>query len=141
MEPREFLREVLLSYRLIFGQDRRAWKAFRKLWKRTDGVFGDGGAKACDPLLERLCGHSWQDEIQLYEELDAHDVPNHYSPSQDFPFLGRRLLRVQDFTKMQNPQDWRVLWSDRRDISKSRSNFLKVPLAGIIWPSMVFIRR
>ena len=115
-EPHEFFRDVLLSYRLLFGQNSGSWKAFRKAYNDVDGITRSGSI-LCDPLLGRLCGQKWEKERAFYKDLDALDAPSHYRV-QDFPFLGSRLLRLQNFSKRQEPHDWKVLWNDRRDISK-----------------------
>ncbi|KAL8797877.1 MAG: hypothetical protein Q9195_000229 [Heterodermia aff. obscurata] len=116
-EPHEFFRDVLLSYRLLFGQNSGSWKAFRKAYNDVDGVTRSGEILH-DPLLGRLCGQKWEKERAFYKDLDAIDAPSHYRV-QDFPFLGSRLLRLQNFSKHQEPHDWKVLWNDRRDIMKS----------------------
>ncbi|KAL8950291.1 MAG: hypothetical protein Q9222_003657 [Ikaeria aurantiellina] len=118
-EPHEFFRDVLLSYRLLFGQNRRSWKAFNKMYADADGVTKSGDVLH-DPLLRRLCGQKWEKERNFYKDLDANEAPSHYR-TQDFPYLGSRLLRLQNFSKHQEPHDWKVLWFDRRDISKLQS--------------------
>ncbi|KAL8711217.1 MAG: hypothetical protein Q9220_004362 [cf. Caloplaca sp. 1 TL-2023] len=115
-EPHEFFRDVLLSYRLLFGQNRGSWKAFNKLYADADGVTKSGEVLH-DPLLRRLCGQKWEKERSFYKDIDANEAPSHYR-AEDFPFLGSRLLRLQNFSKHQEPHDWKVLWFDRRDIMK-----------------------
>ena len=115
-EPHEIFKDVLLSYRLLFGQNSGSWKAFRKDYHDFDGITRNGEI-LCDPLLSKLCGQGWEKERGFYKDLDAIDAPSHYRV-QDFPFLGSRLLRLQNFSKHQEPHDWKVLWNDRRDISK-----------------------
>ena len=99
----------------MFGQDKDSWKEFRKTYSDIDGITRSGEL-ICDPLLGRLCGQKWEKERQFYKDLDANEAPSHYR-AQDFPFLGSRLLRLQNFSKHQEPHDWKVLWYDRRDIS------------------------
>lgn len=41
-----------------------------------------------------------------------------YSTSLDFPLLGPRLLRLQDFDARQQPVRVRDLWRDRRNVTQ-----------------------
>ncbi|KAI9817883.1 MAG: hypothetical protein M1827_001002 [Pycnora praestabilis] len=118
LEPREFFREVLLSYRLLFSQDRGSRRTFRQEQRRRITRKDNDNIGTCDPLLLKLCGYRWQNERKLYEDLRAPDPHNYYSPVYDFPFLGQRLLELQRFSKGQNPHDWKLLWYDRRDIMR-----------------------
>jgi hypothetical protein len=123
----DFFREVLLSYRLIFGQDKRSWEAYRrseaaKEQKRSRSSKEQNPQRQQrppDPLLPILCSKNWRsssDALIVYREIDAdEDVSNHYSVT-DFPFFGQRLLHLQRFSKDQNPHDWIVLWHDRRNV-------------------------
>ena len=134
-DVRDYFREILLSYRLVFGQDKRSWRAFKRAFatngrsradgeksphfgrvKRQNTAIKTRDAAVDDPLLARLCGHSWKTEEDLYKSLDADEAPNHYSPAMDFPILSDKLLRLQRFSKEQHPHDWKLLWTDRRDI-------------------------
>lgn len=106
-------REVLLSYRLIFGQDKSSRKAWRKFYKAQNVPPG-----VEDPLLQRLCGKDCRDET-TYKEIKAPDVAPQYSSSEDFPFWGARLLKIQQFVVNKNPSDWKTLWNDRRDLCET----------------------
>jgi hypothetical protein len=57
----EFFEEVLLSYRLLFGQDDRSWKAFSPmipLCAEQNGGLSLETSWDCDPLLSVLCEKS-----------------------------------------------------------------------------------
>jgi hypothetical protein len=118
----EYFREVLLSYRLIFGQDRRSWKAFQKKlrtyaerWDCSDRQSDDG-----DPMLRTLCCSSYDSPSanRIYQDIDASDsVSPYYYPDSDFPFLGRRILNLQAFASSRNPNNWVALWHDRRNVT------------------------
>jgi hypothetical protein len=118
--PEDYFREVLLSYRLIFGQDKKSWKAFvEKSALRPPGWdcllpgFDDA-----DPLLQTLCGTSASSPAaaDLYAEIEAEEVSPYYYPDS-FPFLGRRILDLQTFIKGRHPHNWRALWNDRRNVA------------------------
>jgi hypothetical protein len=104
-----------MSYRLIFGQDEASWKEYKKLkvqrHQRTKQRLHDH-----DPLLDRLCGQNWRKEAKFFDEINSFDAA--YLPSKALPYLGVRLLRVQNFSRAQNPQSWTILWHDRRDLCK-----------------------
>ena len=118
-EPQALFREILLSYRLLFGQDKHSWQAFNANFRNITGITKDGD-QVHDPLLVRLCGSKWTRERALYRSIAAPEASNHYSAMRDFPLLGTRLARLQHFSEVQNPHDWKVLWYDQRDISKAR---------------------
>lgn len=97
----EFFREVLLSYRLLFGQDKRSRKAFNSqlpTWNREWDCSGQQGSKTSDPMLLLLCGKSWESEgpRQIFEEISAEEPSEYYSPHLDFPHLSKR-IRKCDF--------------------------------------------
>jgi hypothetical protein len=120
----EFCREVLLSYRLIFGIDSRSRRAFHSeeisKWKvdRTNDTRSIREHKL-DPLLQLLCtAPANRPELQgVLERLGGEetDASVGYAP-EHFPFLGQRLADLQRFSMSQKPYDWKsVLWRDRRD--------------------------
>jgi len=70
-------------------------------------------------MLEVLCGRRWDsyEVISIFDEIDAREASNTYSSNFDFPFLGRRLLELQRFTRAHDPTSLQALWYDRRNIS------------------------
>ncbi|KAH8704213.1 hypothetical protein BGW36DRAFT_355585 [Talaromyces proteolyticus] len=108
----DFFRELVFTYRLIFGQSRDAYKAFRSDYEnKLDEKDIDR-----DPLLYRLCGSDWSNEC-LYDELDAPHIRTVYSTMSDFPFFGQRLIELQEYVLSQSPDNFTTLWRDRRDIT------------------------
>jgi hypothetical protein len=116
-----YKREIMLSYRLLFGQNGKSRQLFRKSESKRVTPFKD----QYDPLLDVLCGTRIGDAVNALPEgvwpdscLDQNgklleqDV---YSTSLDFPILGSRLLRLQEFDRRQQPSRVRDLWRDRRD--------------------------
>jgi hypothetical protein len=110
----EFYKEVLLSYRLIFGQDKRSRKAWRRHCYKELMAFS---ADIADPLLEALCGKDCRNEL-TYEKIEAPEIAQQYSARNDFPFFGERLVEIQQFVLKKSPGDWTTLWNDRRDLRK-----------------------
>jgi hypothetical protein len=118
----ELFEEILLSYRLLFGQDDRSWKAFSRMapvWEEQRGRSSWETSWDCDPLLLVLCGRSCTDEEarQVYDDIDANEPANYYDPNTEFPFFGKRLLELQQLIKQYQPQDVRSLLNDRRDVA------------------------
>ena len=70
-------------------------------------------------MLTLLCGQSWEDDAprKVYTEINAEDPYDHYIPHVNFPFLGQRILEVQNFVKTRNAHRLSALWYDRRNIS------------------------
>ena len=123
MLTEQFFEEILLTYRLIFGQDDRSYKAFSRMvpvWEEQRGRTSWEMGWACDPMLLTLCGKSAtsSDEARkLYDEIDAGEPANCYDPNTQFPFFGKRLLELQQFIKQHQPQNVRALFNDRRDVA------------------------
>ena len=120
----EFCREVLLSYRLIFGIDSRSRRAFRskEVGKWIVDVTNDVCSRReykLDPLLELLCTASAKNPALqgVLERLDGQETNSSTGyTAEHFPFLGKRLADLQSFSVGQKPYDWKkVLWHDRRD--------------------------
>jgi hypothetical protein len=116
VDIQDFLVEVLLSYRLIFGRKRRSRKEIRRSLEGKK----DAWQKECryDPLLETLCTEPEDSRavLGLYNDLEAKKFDDYISVDK-FPFLARRLFDLQRFSMAQNPHGWRRLWADRRNIT------------------------
>ncbi|KAI1173818.1 hypothetical protein F4777DRAFT_580582 [Nemania sp. FL0916] len=108
----DFFVEVLCSLRLIFGQNSRSRDLYRKSFQKP-GEFGIDK----DPLLDQICGAP-SHQCDLFDRIDALPERSIYSPQHDFPYLGQRLLELQDFVTAQNPADLRTLWYDVRDLNR-----------------------
>jgi len=115
-DAKQFFTEVLLSYRLIFSQTRLSRKEFNRFYSKS-GFWNKQSNP--DPLITVLCGQSGEntDSRRVYDEIGADDPSNHYSPVHDFPFLGKRLLELQDYVRGHNLTNLKALWYDQRNIS------------------------
>lgn len=120
----DYFRELLLTYKLLFGQDTRSWNAFTN--KVKSNAWGphwncsDSTPDGChssyddsDPLLLTLCTSH---PLPLYKAFESPDSPDDY-PSHDFPFFGVRLLTLQTYVKDRNPRNLWALWQDRRNLA------------------------
>ena len=127
MLAEEFFEEILLTYRLIFGQDDRSYKAFSRMvpvWEERRGRTSWETTWACDPMLLILCGKSATSEEarKIYDEIGANEPDSASLPittmqTQEFPFFGKRLLELQQFIRHHQPQNVRALLNDRRDVA------------------------
>jgi hypothetical protein len=105
------MKEVLLSYRLLFGDD----KASRKLYRTRERSKATTRSGVEDePVLDSLCGLETREYSFLSEMLAPVRVS--YSVTNDFPLLGGRLLEVQEYIAAQRPSRLSSLWRDRRDL-------------------------
>jgi hypothetical protein len=113
--------EILMSYRLLFGQSPSA----RKLVKASLRVLEEKDPDEYDPLLDLLCAQPcnnkirglplslWPISCRSYE--DTLQEENAYSLQDNFPMFGQRLAKLQDFNLRQQPSKLRDLWRDRRN--------------------------
>lgn len=134
-----YFREVLLSYRLIFGQDASSARTYRTVWKTSssptapnprspnpilpvsnqDIVEESNSDAEADPLLQLLCGQHWKtpNAFAFYRDIDAETTSPYYYPESDFPFLRRRILNLQAFVQGRSPHSLKSLWHDKRNVT------------------------
>ncbi|KIX07674.1 uncharacterized protein Z518_02328 [Rhinocladiella mackenziei CBS 650.93] len=126
--PTDIFREVLATYRVIFGQHADARNLIKRhcsqgtLFKRYQFLRRKPHPSAfvrdqADPLLERLCFLDSRDEA-LFVDLDMLDLKNNYILDADFPYFADRLWALQEYVENQCPNNWKTLWRDRRDVAK-----------------------
>lgn len=116
----ELLKEILLSYRLVFGQNKRSRKLFRKL-RPFAGVPREGQ----DRLLSELCGRKrFISDVTLAERQE-------YDVSTNFPHLRSRIVRLSGYALTKKPRSFKQLWLDNRD-SASWLTFWTVLVFGSI---------
>ncbi|PWY95534.1 hypothetical protein BO94DRAFT_580724 [Aspergillus sclerotioniger CBS 115572] len=101
-EVNQLLREILLSYRLLFGQTKRSRVLFRSL-----NPFAQCSKPSRDPLLSTLCGKKPCFPGLVQKER--------YYLSQDFPVLRYRIAVLQRQLATTTPCTWVQLWRDKRD--------------------------
>lgn len=129
----DYLREVMLSYRLLFGIDKHSRNAFKTElpnWRAglPCNIIPQDMRNMDDPLLLLLCTTTTTDFGNLHSAsspsnplnnllwwLNGEEKSGLYD-LEDFPFLGRRLAELQRFSLIQKPNDLKSLfWMDRRD--------------------------
>ncbi|KAI9677973.1 MAG: hypothetical protein M1822_008081 [Bathelium mastoideum] len=100
----QLLREIILSYRLLFGQNKKARRLFRRL-----NPFQDYPKETRDEMLYLLCGRK-----RLQTSLEVHERES-YDLTYDFPILGPKLATLVNHLSERKPRTWRELWQDKRD--------------------------
>jgi hypothetical protein len=106
--PRSYLVEVLLSYRLLFGQHRRSRQLFQE-HERQNAKVDD----KIDPLLDALCSNKGMDGFSSTNELLRERGV--YNAQVNFPHLGARLMELADYSSCQRPRNLVEVWNDERD--------------------------
>lgn len=124
--------EVILSYRLLFGQDGNSRKLAREelcqlknkytnqkvdsmLYDLCERKYEHGSLwwKTYDKVLQGYPSEIWPITCRTMEgHLQQSDV---YSIRDDFPRLGPRLIKLQQFSLRQRPSKLTDLWRDRRN--------------------------
>ena len=115
-----FLEEILLSYRLLFGQSKRSRRLFRKEVKPFAGVPLEGQ----DRLLASLC-----EMKKLPKRWSVRGESAEYDLAGDFPHLRNRLVKLLGFTAGKKPRGLKEMWLDKRD-SASWMTFWTVLIIG-----------
>lgn len=113
-DAQTFYREILLTYRLIFGQDKSSWHQLAS--SRSSPIFETGRSEEIDPLLRELMSRPWRKQA-IFSEIRAGPSRPAY-PASDFAFFGNRLQTLQDFVATQAPDDFWSLMRDRRDLNR-----------------------
>lgn len=98
-----FMRETMLSYRLLFGQNKRSRAFFRSM-----NPFADL-EDIRDPLLPLLSGVRSPGVVQVSEQKEIYDL------SQDFPILRSRIVTLHKHLSTEKPRGWYELWHDKRN--------------------------
>ncbi|KAI2478938.1 hypothetical protein Ptr902_09904 [Pyrenophora tritici-repentis] len=124
----DLLRETLLSYRLLFGQNKASRRLFRSL-----NPFGDLPERCKDRSLSELCGRKQSNFETQLPERDC------YVLSKDFPILRSRLAVLAHHFSNKRPRTWKELWDDKRD-SASWFTFWAVLIFGGIAIILAFVQ-
>jgi hypothetical protein len=120
---RAYLREILISYRVLFGQDKRSRELFRSR-EKSKARFRETE----DPVLQALCGQ--KRTLLVTEYLTIESEKEIFDTRVDFPHLGEKLLRVHDYNANQRPSAWRAILLDRRDPRESLNFYFTVVIIG-----------
>ena len=119
-EITDLLQEILLSFRLLFGQD----KSSRKHFRETHPF--DGTPENCrDEVLMSLCGRKQCSTDYRLRERDIYDLQH------DFPILRSRIAVLMNHFSNIRPRTWRELWDDKRDSASWYTFWLVLIIGGV----------
>jgi hypothetical protein len=127
-EVSQLLQEIVLSYRLLFGQNKASRHYFRSI-KPFSGIPQEGR----DEVLTSLCG---QKRLQVGFNIHDREI---YDLSSDFPVLKSRIAVLLRHLSTKRPRTWRELWRDKRD-SASWFTFWAVLFFGGIGIILAFMQ-
>lgn len=133
------MNEILLSYALLFRNDRIS----RKLYGRSERTkaaisrpefHATGGEQSksslvVDPVLDRVCGFNCSNS--LFSSFRSPALHETYDGASEFPILQSRLNRLQDYMEGVQPSRLLLLWRDRRDLRLWYTVWLVVLIGGI----------
>jgi hypothetical protein len=127
-------KEILLSYKLLFADDRQARFVFRKT-ERGRAELARG--TPIEPCLDNLCGMNVPRKSSL--RIFRSPLTVSYSKTTDFPLLADRLSELQSYISAQQPNRLTALWHDRRNLL-SWYTFWAVLIFGIVGISCSIIQ-
>ena len=127
-EITQMLQETILSFRLLFGQNRASRKLYRSL-EPFQGIPDQGA----DPFLKTICG-----EQRLRTPIGLSER-NSYELRRDFPILRSRLAILMSHLASKKPRTWKELWLDKRD-SASWLTFWAVIVIGGLGIVLAFLQ-
>ena len=103
-EVTQMLKEIMLSYRLLFGQVPKARRVFNQMQNSKGSPL-----QPCDDWLVHLCTSKSATLPASCVERDF------YRLSRDFPILRSRIAVLQQHMVRCKPKDWLEIWRDSRD--------------------------
>lgn len=143
-EINQLLLEILLSYRLLFGQTKKSRSFFRSSFmsssrrrkggaSKSNNISIDGNIR--DAILPELCGKEapYQCSIDNLVEKESYYLP------RDFPMLRYRISVLQRQLSISTPRTWMQLWRDKRD-SSGWLTFWAVIIFGVFGSLMAFLQ-
>jgi len=102
-EISQLLIEILISYRLLFGQNKESRKVFKQIGSHMDDI-----------TLQQLCSSKEPLFPELFKERDF------YRLKRDFPVLRSRLAILSHQMSSMKPRGWKELWKDKRDSAQDK---------------------
>ena len=127
-EVSQMLEETILSYRLLFGQNKAARHFFRKL-SPFEGIPEEGR----DEFLVTLSSRKHSQTMLKIPERESYDL------IRDFPVLRSRLMILLRHLSNKKPRTLKELWRDKRD-SGSWLTFWAVLIIGGLGVFLAFIQ-
>jgi hypothetical protein len=111
-----FMREVIMSYGLLFRDWRLARKHYRKEERKRASTKGNYGKETVDPWLDKLCGMDLPTSM-VSSSLSKQGIRETYDADAEFPIFLKRLKIIQDYIEGIEPSHISSLWQDRKGFS------------------------
>jgi hypothetical protein len=120
------MKEVILSYSLLFRLDSRARNIYRRVERKRASIDA-----YTDPVLDGCCLK--QEGFTILRPLARFDSPvkESFDAFADFPILGSRLMRIQAHIDGIQPNRIASLWRDKRDILRWYTFWAVVWIGGL----------
>lgn len=109
------MKEIVLSYGLLFQNWRLARKIYRKEARILASTTVLNNRQGVDPWLDKLCGKDLLTSI-FSSMWSNHGIRETYDANSQFPILSGRLKTIQDYIEGIQPSRTASLWNDRRDL-------------------------
>jgi hypothetical protein len=109
------MKEIILSYGLLFHDWRLARKIYRREERNRASTTTMCGIANVDPWLDKLCGMDLPSSI-FSSMWSKHGIRDTYDANSQFPILSGRLKVIQDYIEGIQPSRIASLWYDRRDL-------------------------
>ncbi|KAK6504821.1 hypothetical protein TWF481_006758 [Arthrobotrys musiformis] len=124
----QYLREILLSYRLIFGQSNDS----RRMFRTINPFAGEKVPKELhDPLLERLCTADSYESLDFLQKAKIMQRES-YRHKRDFPILRARIAMMQKNIREWKSKGWPSIWNHGVDPAASWYTFWTVLVIGVL---------
>lgn len=143
-EINQLLLEIILSYRLLFGQTKKSRSFFRSSFMSSNKRRKGGASKSNDisvdenirdSILPELCGKETPCKSNVNNLIEKE---TYYLP-RDFPILHYRISVLQRQLSISTPRTWMQLWRDKRD-SSGWLTFWAVIVFGVFGSLMAFLQ-
>lgn len=123
----QFLREVLLSFRLLFGQSAKSSKLFRQVFSPAVAPFPQ-----CDTSLPYICTERHLPNPMLPTQASCWMPKDRsaYYAARDFPVLYKRVELIARELERSRPRSVGGLLRDRRDTLQFWTLWLVVVFGG-----------
>ena len=121
------MNEIILSYSLLFKENRRSRDLYRSQERERASVSGQEGRRLMDPVLDRACGLDLPVSIFSWGQ----PVRETYHAESDFPILRKKLLKLHYHIDGIQPSRVSSLWTDRRDMRLWYTFWAVIVIGGI----------
>ncbi|KUJ20455.1 uncharacterized protein LY89DRAFT_771366 [Mollisia scopiformis] len=113
--PQNPMKEIILSYALLFHDWRLARKIQRREERNRASTTTMSGIAKVDPWLDKLCGMDLPNSI-FSSMWSEHGIRETYDANSQFLILSGRLKIIHDYVEGIQPSRFSSLCNDKRDL-------------------------